>query len=86
MVSSRLLVQITAHEDDVQQTFSTDEMASAIKSYLSNAGQSAKDFSEYYWVGVPGCTTGSWSKAIVKMPESGFRCLPVFTNKAVYDS
>ena len=86
IVSSRLPVQITANEDDVQLTFSTDEMASAIKSYLSKAGQLEKDFSEYYWVGVPGCTTGSWSKAIVKMPESGFRCLPVFTSKAVYDS
>jgi trehalose 6-phosphate synthase/phosphatase len=86
IVSSRLPVQITAHEDDVHLTFSTDEMTSAIKGYLSNTGYSQKDFSEYYWVGVPGCTTGSWSRATGRMPESVFRCLPVFTNKTVYDS
>jgi trehalose 6-phosphate synthase/phosphatase len=61
-------------------------MVNAINSYLKNSGQFGKEFSEFYWVGIPGCTTGSWSRAIAKIPPNGYDYLPVFTNKTVYES
>lgn len=86
IVSNRLPFQVTANEDDVHLAFSTDEITSAITGYLNNVQPSQKGFSEYYWIGAPQCSTGLWSRAMAKMPASGYHYLPVFTNQGLYDS
>ena len=86
IVSNRLPLRIDSSTDDVEVTSSIDGMATALKSYLKDSAQQGKEFSDFYWVGIPGCTTGAWSRVISKLSPTTWDYLPVFTNKKAYDS
>lgn len=83
IISNRLPVNIISNNDSLQVNTSSGGLVTAIDSYLNNNG--AGQFSEKYWVGVPGCSNATWSKAAPMIPEGDYKYIPIFINKKTYD-
>jgi trehalose 6-phosphate synthase/phosphatase len=82
IVSNRLPVNVTGEEDAVQIQPSSGGLITAINSYLQNGHN---EFSETFWIGVPGCNKTSWNKAIRQLPDSTYTYIPVFLYKEQYE-
>jgi trehalose 6-phosphate synthase/phosphatase len=82
IVSNRLPVQICGDESDVMVKPSSGGLVTAINSYLKLG---KKDFSETFWVGVPGCTPATWKEAMRQLPSDHFTYVPVLVYKDQYD-
>ena len=82
IVSNRLPVNIDS-EDQVQ--LSSGGLVSAVSSYLNERDNKLADISEKIWVGVPGCSAGTWAKVADKIEATDYTYQPVFIGKKVYD-
>lgn len=82
IVSNRLPVTISKVEDKVQVKQSAGGLVTAMNSYLSRDN----DFSETFWVGVPGCGPATWEEATRKLPASKYSYLPVLIYKDQYEN
>jgi len=82
IVSNRLPINICGEEENVQIQPSSGGLITAINSYLQNG---RNEFSETFWIGVPGCNKATWQKAIRQLPHSTYTYEPVFLNKDQYE-
>jgi trehalose 6-phosphate synthase/phosphatase len=77
-------VQLT---DDQQLKPSAGGLVSAINSYLNPKDQqTASEFTETFWVGVPGCTPKTWETAAASAPADRYTYVPVFAAAHQYDA
>ena len=81
IVSNRLPVNISGEAENLKVSKSSGGLVTAVNSYLQGNTHS---FSEKYWVGVPGCTPGTWAAAMQQMPDNDFSYVPVVINKDQY--
>src|SRR5688572_29096002 len=85
ILSNRLPVTVTIQDDKPVLNLSSGGLISAVNSYLSYASAKGEnEFSEKYWLGVPGCSQASWSQADTK-PDGNYIYLPVFLTHQVYN-
>ena len=82
IVSNRLPVNIDS-EDQVQ--LSSGGLVSAVSSYLNERDNKLADISEKIWVGVPGCSAGTWAKVADKIEATDYTYQPVFIGKKEND-
>src|SRR5688572_8789742 len=82
IVSNRLPITIINQEDDIKVKTSAGGLVTAVNSFLQ-AGQ--QEFSETFWVGVPGCNPPVWEKAGRLTQQTPYTYLPVFIFKEQYD-
>ncbi len=86
IISNRLPLQVTKENNEVVMHPSSGGLVSAVNSYLEYETQkNANQFSEQFWIGVPGCSQATWSQAKTE-PEADYTYLPVFVNNQVYNS
>ena len=82
IVSNRLPISIDDSGEHSTIKPASGGLVSAIKSYLDKANT---EFSEVFWVGVPGCTEETWQEMEEQLPESTFTYLPVFVSNEQYE-
>jgi trehalose 6-phosphate synthase/phosphatase len=82
IIANRLPVHLT---NDNELKPSTGGLVSAINSYLnpSSPGETS-EFAQTFWVGVPGCTPGTWDTAAASADHYTF--VPVFAGAHQYDA
>lgn len=86
IVSNRLPVTVSTVKDQISIASSSGGLVSAINGYLANTNEKEQnDFTETFWVGVAGCSSRVWDKALDEMPMESFTYLPVFIEKKCYD-
>ena len=84
IVANRLPLHLT---DDNELKPSSGGLVSAINSYLCPAsGAGGSQFDQTYWVGVPGCTPGTWEAAVGSLPQTPYTYVPVFAAAHQYDA
>ncbi len=83
IVANRLPVSVSDSEGVVDIKPTTGGLVTAVSGYLQNVGN---EFSEFYWVGVPGCTATVWNEAVNRLPQSKFTYLPVMLFHEQYES
>lgn len=83
IVSNRLPINI---DGDGMVQLSSGGLVSAISSYLNAPNNRLEDIKEKIWVGVPGCSNGTWTKLESAIPETEYSYQPVFVNKKTYDA
>jgi trehalose 6-phosphate synthase/phosphatase len=83
IVSNRLPVNISEENETAEIQPSSGGLVTAINSYLQNG---KNDFSEIFWIGVPGCNKATWQKAIRQLPDATFNYLPVFIYQEQYEN
>lgn len=84
IISNRLPVNITGTGTEVSITPSSGGLVSAINGFIGKPNEH-NNFSEKFWVGVPGCSIPVWEGLNSKLVNNDFKYLPVFLNKKVYD-
>jgi trehalose 6-phosphate synthase/phosphatase len=86
IISNRLPVNVDKVDNDVRLNVSSGGLVTAINSYISYAAEKGiNEFTEKYWIGAPGCSSGEWVQAKEKLDASDYEYLPVFINHHVYD-
>lgn len=83
IVSNRLPVTVSSDTGgEVQIITSSGGLITAIDSYLQS---SPIDFSQTYWVGVPGCSPKAWEEASRQLKPPDYTYLPVLLYKEQYE-
>lgn len=82
IVSNRLPVHVREEETPLRAETSSGGLITAINSYLQSG---SSEFSETFWIGVPGCSASSWEEVAGQLPQSNYTFLPVMIYKDQYD-
>jgi trehalose 6-phosphate synthase/phosphatase len=82
IVANRLPVTITTHKEEAEIAQSSGGLVTAINSYLQHAGN---EFSDFFWVGVPGCNSATWKEVSHKIHQATFTYIPVHIADADYE-
>jgi trehalose 6-phosphate synthase/phosphatase len=82
IVANRLPICVTGEKENARIQPNSGGLVSAMNSYLHS---SESQFSETFWIGVPGCTPTTWREAANHFQKSPFTYLPVMVYKDQYD-
>ena len=82
IVSNRLPLTVVPEGEGFSCRPSSGGLVSSISAWLDSGGKD--DFSELYWVGVPGCDPASWDAAATGA-DNGYNYLPVFIEDRQYE-
>jgi trehalose 6-phosphate synthase/phosphatase len=82
VVSNRLPLTVTYTGTEAVRTKSSGGLVSALNSFLE---QEHNDFSEIFWVGIPGCGPADWEKINPRPLTDEHNYLPVYLDQAIYE-
>src|SRR6476620_1345820 len=82
IVANRLPVTITTDKEEAERAQSSGGLVTAVNSYLQHAGN---EFSDFFWVGVPGCNSATWKEVSHKIHQATFTYIPVHIADADYE-
>lgn len=79
VVAYRLPVRIEANAEKINIYSRKGMLVTAVQGLISQMQEHPDTgFSEVNWIGMPGCTTGTWSRVKEQMPVMAFGSCPVF--------
>lgn len=82
IVANRLPVTITTDKEEAEIAQSSGGLVTAVNSYLQHAGN---EFSDFFWVGVPGCNSATWKEVSHKIHQATFTYIPVHIADTDYE-
>lgn len=87
IVSNRLPVSVSGAGEEATINVSSGGLVAAIASYFEDTTHPNREtFEEAYWLGVPGCNSGTWASVADQLENKDFTYVPVFMTKKVYDA